>query len=318
MSIDKNFLRLSTLASVRELRAFVAVSRYGNITAAAEALAVTGPAISLLLRSLEEKVGTRLFERTTRAVRLTSAGQQALGYAERILKDLVDLHTTLQEISAGRQGRLRVVATSTIAQTVLPQALARYAQRFPDVKLELDDCAPDQFQERLRSGQADIGIGVLDQERKTDDLHAIPVMQDHLSVVASDNYELPQGAMTWRSLSRYPLITMKPGYGIRTDLERAAREAGVQLNVVNEVTLLGTALSLVANGLGVSVLPKSILGYTGYPHLITRRLVRPSVVRTVSAVFPRNRERAVTAENFLALLQQEFGNIKPGPLPGVH
>lgn len=300
---------LSNLASVRELRAFVAICHHGSVTAAARVLALTGPAVSVLLRELERKLGVRLFERTTRSMRVSAAGREALVFAERILKDLGDLHTGMGDAAAGRCGVVRIAATSALAQTVLPQIMARYADLYPQVRIELNDCAPDQFEHLILQSQVDVGIGVI--ERADPELLAQPLFHDRLCLVAPEQWPQPQKKpVTWQELAEYPLITLRSGYGVRALIDQAAIQANVQLQIAYEVSLMGTAMALVGQGLGVSVLPQSLLHFSAFAGVHARRLVRPAITRTISLVTRRNQAFSQPHRAFSELSQQYFIQLR--------
>jgi LysR family transcriptional regulator, carnitine catabolism transcriptional activator len=118
-----------------------------------------------------------------------------------------------------------------------------------------------------------------------------------------------QRPITWKQLSALPLVTVKPGYGVRRRIERAAEAAGVQLDIVHEVSLLTTAVALSASGLGVAVVPASLLADTHYPGQLSRRLVRPSVERNMALIFRQDRSLSPPAQAFADLLAREFGSV---------
>lgn len=301
--------KLSELASVRELRALVSICHHGSIAAAAQALSLTAPAVSVLLRELEQKLGVRLFDRTTRSLRLSAVGREALVFAERILKDLGDLHAGMEDVAAGRSGTLRIAATSSLAQTLLPQIIAGYARLHPLVRIELNDCAPNQFQELILQGQVDLGVGVL--ERSDPELLAQPIAKDRLHVVATAPWVLPgKRQMRWQLLAGLPLVMMRSGYGIRASLEQAAAQAQVQLQVAHEVNLMGTALALVEQGLGVAVLPESLLHFAHAKDLQMRVLVDPALNRQLSIITRQDHSGSAALQAFIQLARQHVGNLR--------
>ena len=292
--------------SVRQLRAFVAVYQSGQLSSAAQMLSLTQPAVSVLLRELEQRLGVRLFDRTTRSLRRTEAAQEAIVVAERVLADLDGLGRSMSALAAGDRGRVRVAATSTIAQTLLPKAMLRFIEAHPDVKISIDDCAPGQFVEKIHGEQVDLGVGTLDG--KVQGLDERVFVRDHLSVIADRSVRFPHPTqISWKQLAAHSLITVKPGYGVRGSIDRAAADAGVSLQIAHEVTLLGTALAMAASGLGVSVLPASLLAHASYPHLVARRLTRPTVARNIAVVTKRGRMLSPASQAFADLLVREFG-----------
>ena len=298
MAIHKKPLSLSGLPSVRQLRAFVAVYHAGQVSAAAEQLALTQPAVTVLLRELEDRLGVKLFDRSTRTLRRTDAAVEAIGYAERALAELQGLGASMAELAGARRGRVRIAATSTIAQTLLPEALGRFGAAYPEVKAEIEDVAPSEFVETLLAGRVDFGVGTL--EAAVPGLKERVFLEDALAAVAPAGPDFPANrGITWKQLAALPLITVKAGYGVRRRIDAAAEEAGVQLNLVHEVSLLTTAVALAASGLGVAVVPASLAAAHG---LAARKLTRPAVPRPVAIIQKQERSLSPAAQAFADLL----------------
>lgn len=294
------------LPSVRQLRAFVAVYHAGQVSAAAEQLALTQPAVTVLLRELEDKLGVRLFDRSTRALRRTEAAVEALGYAERALAELEALGTSMAELAGARRGRVRIAATSTVAQTLLPGVLRSFLASHPEVKVEIEDLAPSEFVETLLAGRVDFGVGTL--HAAVPGLRERAFLEDVLAAVAPGGPGFPAGKpITWKQLAALPLVTVKAGYGVRGRIDAAAESAGVQLRIVHEVSLLTTAVALAESGLGVAVVPSSMLGRDGRGNLVARKLTRPAVPRNVAVIHKQERSLSPAAQAFADLLVREFG-----------
>lgn len=299
MAIHKKPLSVRQLPSVRQLRAFVAVYRTGQVSAAAELLALTQPAVTVLLRELEGKLGVRLFDRSTRSLRRTEAAQEAIAYAERALAELEALGASMGDLADAKRGRVRIAATSTVAQTVLPPLLRRYLDAHPGVKVEIEDVPPTGFVEALLAERVDLGVGTL--ESAVPGLVERVFLRDELAAVAVAAEEFVDGKpITWKQLAALPLVTVKAGYGVRRRIDAAAEAAGVRLHVVHEVSLLTTAVALAANGLAVAVVPSSLAA----PGLAVRRLTRPVVERHTALVHKQDRSLSPAAQAFADLVLQ--------------
>jgi DNA-binding transcriptional LysR family regulator len=306
-AIHKKPISMRGLPSVRQLRAFVAVYHSGHMSAAAEQLALTQPAVTVLLRELEDKLSVKLFDRTTRTLRRTDAAAEAIAYVERALAELAALAASMAELSDNRRGRVRIAATSTVAQTLLPRAVRRFLERHPGITVAIEDCAPGEFVQILLSERADLGVGTL--EAPVAGLAEQVFLHDSLSAVALPSRTFGAARpISWKQLAALPLITVKPGYGVRRRLDRGARDAGVKLRLVHEVSLLTTAVAMAANGLGVAVVPGTLLAFTPYPELVSRRLVRPAVERNTALIFKQDRSLSPPAQAFADLLAREFGS----------
>ena len=301
VATHKKPLSLRSLPSLRQLRAFVAVYRTGQVSAAADQLALTQPAVTVLLREFEGKLGITLFDRTPRGLRRTEAAIEAMIYAERILADVEALGENMGELVAARRGRLRIGCTSTIAQTLLPPLIREFSQSHPMVELEIVDVAPVDFVETQLGHRFDVGIGTLD--------HAVTgiaeevFLRDTISAVGlpGDDFAA-SGPITWKQLSGHPLITVKPGYGVRRRIDNAALEAGVELRIVHEVSLLMTAIALAEAGVGIAVVPGSLLRHATGSLVVARRLVRPMAERNIALLSVTERQLSPAAQAFRKLV----------------
>ena len=292
---------MRTLPSVRQLRAFVAVYHTGRVSAAAEQLALTQPAVTVLLRELEKKLGVKLFDRSTRTLRRTDAAAEAIAYAERALAELEAMGTSMAELSDARRGRVRIAATSTVAQTLLPELMRRFVDTHPGVQVEIVDLAPTEFVETLLTERVDFGLGTL--EGPVPGLREEVLVRDSLAAIGLPGPKFEgDKPITWKQLATLPLVTVKPGYGVRRRIEAAAQAAGVHLDIVHEVSLLTTAVALAASGLGIAVVPGSLLAFARHPRLIARRLARPTVERNTALVSRTDRSLPPAAQAFRELV----------------
>ena len=288
------------LPSVRQMRAFVAVYQLGHLSAAAEQLSVTQPAVTVLIRELEARLGVKLFDRTTRSLRRTEAADEAIGFVMRALDEMHQLSRSLSDLSGVRRGRFRVAATSTVAQTLLPSLLRNFLQAHPDVEVSVQDCGPLDFVQTLASDRADVGIGSLEQP--------VPGLVEHVflrdelvaAALPGKGFDGQSATMTWRQLVQHPLIVVKPGYGIRRLIDKTLADEGLleQMQVRQEVALLSTALAMAAADLGVAVVPRSIVTHGAFPSMVTRRLTRPVVERAVALVYRVERSLSPAALAF--------------------
>ncbi len=303
MVIHKKSFSLKDLPSVRQLRAFMAIHEAGSLSGAAERLALTQPAVTLLLRELEAKLGVRLFDRTTRTLHATEAAAEAYAYAVRVLGELQDMTQSLSGLASGQRGRIRIAATSTLAQTLLPPVIREFADRWPGVRVAVDDCSPGEFVELIASGRVTLGVGTL--ETPLPNVEERVFFEDTLVAVGLTGAVFKSSRpIRWKQLAAWPLLVVKPGYGVRASIDRAALGAGVTLDIAYEVAMLSTALAMAAAGLGVAVVPASVLVHTPYATLTARRLVDPGVTRNTAVLYERGRTLSTATSAFIELLMR--------------
>jgi DNA-binding transcriptional LysR family regulator len=289
---------------MRQLRAFRAVYQLRKLSAAAEQLSVTQSAVSVLIRQLEDGLGVRLFDRTTRSLRPTPAAEEVLAVAERILRDVDSLGLGLRDLTSLRRGSVRVAVTPTLGEILLPAAVKQFGKLHPGIRVLVDDCSPDQFVSRVVGERVDLGVGT--PERAAAGVDAVRLLGDHLAVVCRKDHPLnARRTVRWIDLEGHSIITVRPGYGIRPLIDGAAASAGVALDVVNEVTFLSTALWMAQAGGGAAIMPSAYARDASSRGLVVRKLTQPVVSRDISIVTRRGRSLSAAAQAFVGLLLEQ-------------
>ena len=295
------------MPSLRQLLVFRSVYQLRKISAAAEQLSLTQSAVSMVLKQMEEGFGIRLFERTTRSLRPTPAAEEALVAVERILRDVEFLGAGLRDLSQLRRGSVSVAVTPTLGEIVLPVALERFRQAHPGIRVIVDDCAPDQFVSRITGEQVDFGIGT--PEEAAADVDTTRLISDQLAVVCRQDHPLAdKTSVRWRDLKGHPVITVRPGYGIRPLIDRSAAAAGVALDIAAEVSYLSTAVWMVQAGQGLAIMPSAYARDSQARQLVVHKLSRPTISRDIAIVSKRGRTLPAAARAFIEELERAVGS----------
>jgi DNA-binding transcriptional LysR family regulator len=290
--------------SLKQLRAFVAVYRLRRLAPAAAQLAVTPSEVSVLIRQCESALDTVLFDRSTRQLEPTAAAHEAIDLAESILQDVAQFGGSFREKRALRSARVHLAVTPAVASALLPSAVRRFVQTHPHIRV-IDDCAPDQFVQRIVSEQVEFGIGT--PERSGPEIETRTLVEDRLCLVCPDDHPLAQRLrVRWADLKDVPLIAVRPGYGVRRTIDEAAARAGVQLQISNEVGFVTSALWMTASGLGVSIWPAALLRNARQGNLVVRPMVAPVVSRSISVINKRGRPLSAACEAFVQTLADDL------------
>jgi len=288
--------------TLKQLRAFLLVHQLRQLSAAAHKLFVTQSAVSMLIRQLEEGLETRLFDRTTRSLHPTAAANQMVPLAERILRDVDLLSTGFRELSTMERGRVCVAITPTLASILLPTAIEHFAKHYPQVHVVIDDCAPDQFISRILAERVDFGIGT--PELPGAEVDTQTLLRDHLALVCQADHPLAAlRRVRWVDLALHPVITVRPGYGIRLLIDTTAARAGVTLKVLDEVSFLSTALMLTSSGMGPSIMPSDYARAAFDPSLVVKPISAPRVSRDTYIVTKRGRSLSAASAVFIDVLR---------------
>lgn len=240
--------------SSRQLAVFLEISRLQSFARAAELVHLSPSGISMLVKELEQQVGARLFERTTRALKLTEAGRQLQPVAERIVQELRDLQAVVQGSEAIARQRLAIAATPTVSASLLPGVLGEFAQSHPQVHVNLADTDVAEVRRRVLDGSADLGLGFF--VKPAVGLLRQPLCKFRLMLISppgSSSGLLP--SKPWSALSRLPLVSLPPDNPIQAVIEKHLAQIGVPARERLFVNLIGTILAMVRSGRGHAVIP---------------------------------------------------------------
>lgn len=271
--------------TLRQIQAFQAVTELSSFSRAAERLGASQPALSQVIRDLENALGARLFDRTTRRVDLTEAGAAFAALALAGLDEITRAVEQVQDLSQLRRGTVRVAAPPLLAWTALPRALAGIANSHPGLEVRIADLGTDAIMEQVRTGQADLGLGTFPPG--ADGFERLPVLRDELmGFVAAD---IAVDRLDWAALAEMDLITLTRESGIRLLTEVGFETAQLPLRPRHEVHQIGTALALVAEGLGCAVLPAYARAAVGTRPIRAVPLTDPVIAREITLITARDR-----------------------------
>jgi len=280
--------------SLRQLRVFQAVAAQGSFTRAGAQVGLSQPAVSRCVTELEQQLGLKLLDRTTREVVLTAAGRNLAARLERVLDDLDAALLDVRGLATQRQGRVRIASSPTLSANLLPECIARCQREHPGLALVLLDRMQHDALASVRSGEVDFGV-VIDPG-PTSELHAEPVLTEPFCFVAPATHRLArQRAVRWTELAGEPLVLLDHASGSRRLIDDALRGQGVTPLLAQEVGHVTTIFRMLDAGLGVSVVPTLALPPSGLPGLVSRPLT-PRIHRDIVLVRRARRVLAPVAE----------------------
>ncbi|HEY3299108.1 MAG TPA: selenium metabolism-associated LysR family transcriptional regulator [Armatimonadota bacterium] len=243
------------------LKTFLAVVRCGSLTRASKELYISQPAVTLQIHKLEREYNSTLFYRRERGVELTPAGKLLYDYAKRIDGIYNEAAEELSALSGSVEGALRVGATLTIGEYVLPPVMGQFKAEYPHVDILLEVENTSRIVEQVASGVLDFGLVEGPFENAT--IRAEKLADDELVLVCSSRHKFAGTAdVDLESILKEPFILREPGSGTRRVFEDALVKAGIRLEDLKVLMQLGSThaiKALVAENIGISVLSKCAL-----------------------------------------------------------
>ena len=249
--------------TLRQMRALVALAKTGNFTLAAQYMHVTQSALSGLIKELEQTLGVRVVDRSTRRIALTETGNELYPLFSQMIDDLDRALANIADQAQLRKGIVRVAVPQLMACTLLPQVIAAWRTRYPDIRISLSDSPVEAVTTRVLSGETDFGIGP--ERDGAPQLEARELMEMPFEAVLPPDHALAKRRrLGWSDLAAHPLITLRGQFTERllADMSTGAADAraggadtlrDLTLRPAHEVTYMTTALAMVASGLGVTV-----------------------------------------------------------------
>ena len=290
---------------LRHLRYFVAVAEELHFGRAAMRLHIAQPPLSQQIRKLEEMLGHALFQRTSREVRLTSAGEELLERARHTLKKIDADVSAVRKVGRGEAGTLTVGFVGSAMLTLLPKLLGKYRRQYPKVDLQLRELYTTGLIDALLNGTVDVGF--MRDAGTSDGLRVEVLMEEPFVVVLPRKHPLAeQKTVAVKSLQHQPFVLFARSYGsVAWKKTMDVCEAhGFTPRVVQEAPQWLTIMTLVGAGLGVTIAPGCVKKLA-VPDTICRRL-RPQSQLTHLELACRANEARPIATEFSELARRTF------------
>jgi LysR family transcriptional regulator, carnitine catabolism transcriptional activator len=298
--------RAKVNVSFKQILAFLSVAETENFTAAADALCTTQSAVSNLIKELERELDLRLFERTTRSVRLTDEGREFLGPANRVFSEFQAAIGTAKALSEQRRGKITVAASPLMASLLLPEAIAEFHSRYPGINVVLRDAPYEKIRHLILDGSAEIGFGRVPEEASG--LSGEVLVTGALNLIVRAGHPLAKvKILTWQDIAKHPFIALTAENGTRQMAEQCAAEAGVTIEPAYEVSFIWTAISMVEAGLGVCVVPCYVHSL-GAKENIKIREIQPGKIKTSIALISRSDKQLSSAAELFQKFIRDYIN----------
>ncbi len=285
----------------RRLQIFYAVAKHRSFSRAADALFMTQPAVTFQIRQLETMHKVRLLERKASGIELTPEGELVKAYAEKILALNEEMTTRLSEMTDEIGGELVVGASLSMAEAVIPDILREFNAHYPQVKICLHVGNSAEIAQRVLGHTVDLGL--IDTPEIPEGVAVSSCGEGELWVVCAPDYPLATSSkgLTWEALVDHEYLARESGSGSREAFKNYLEAQSVSLShlkCVLEIGSLSAMKTLLMQGIGLAVLPKSVVDMACEAGELKGFPFSPPLSRTVNLIYPEDRFRTRLMETF--------------------
>lgn len=293
--------------NIKQVRAFLAVAQSMNFTHAASQLHLSQPALSLTIKALEENLGGKLLTRTTRHISLTPEGEALVPIAKRLLAQWENAEDEMRQRFALQLGKITIASMPAFAASLLPKAIQIYHASYPNIQVAINDVLSDIVIEMVRNNQVELGISF--ESSSLFDLSFYPLYEDTFIAILPKNHPLEQQErITWQALLEYKFITLQRPSSVRTMIENALNEAGIELNVAFDAHQLTTVGRMVSEGMGVAVVPALCRQQAIEQGAVCRPIIQPEIRRRVGVICQPRSQLSIAAAAMLDVLIETYSS----------
>lgn len=294
----------------RQLRAFSILARTGSFTATAQELHLSQSAISHAMKALEQEIGCRLLDRMGKTVVLNQAGEQLLVHVEKVLQEMDTARAELGRLGKWGSSRLRIGASTTACQHVLPAVLREFKESFPQCAISIEPGDTPEMIDALRAHRIDLAVNL--EPRREEPLEFRPLFADELVFITSPLHPWAQASKVVRDeIPRQHYILYGKGSYTFQMIERYFREEQIVLHSLLDLGNMEAIKELVKLGLGVSILaPWTARKELGEKSLVALPLGRRKLKRRWGVLHWRGRRLSLAEETFVGLCESVCAKIR--------
>jgi len=301
--------------STRQLQAFLAIARLGSFTRAAEEIFVTQAGLSLMLKDLETQVGARLFDRTTRSVRLTPAGEALLPTARRMMADWESATSNVGRLAADAEQRVSLAATPLIASSVLPLWLQAFRKTHPAIRVSISDLDRRDILLGIEAGELDVGLGAFFRPATGIDRQLLARFDMVLvrgkaksSRTRRRGFEAGRH-VKWSVLNDQELVSLPNDNPIQKLVDAQLRSLGITTRRSAALQNIQAMISMVEAGHGVAALPGFVVPACARYEVTVQALVEQVVPIEFFAVSMKGRLRTALVSDIVGALGAHFREL---------
>ncbi|ENV11252.1 LysR family transcriptional regulator [Acinetobacter gyllenbergii] len=293
--------------TLKQLKAFLALTRTLNYANASAELHLSQSALSLSIKSLEEELGGKLFKRNTRRVELTQEGKSLIPYAKKLLANWEDMEKDVKQRFKLNRGTLNIASMPFVTHAILPQVIHSFLAKHPNISFSIHDIPNEKVLENVQDGIFEIGICF--EPPRNDQLEFKPLFEEDFLALLPKTHPLASAdSISWKQLCANPFVTLQHPSIVRHLIEENCLKNHLTLDLKVECHQISSLSSFVALDMGVSAIPRHFQNFIDKEHNVLIEIEDGKLPQAIGIVYKKDFELSnISAEFIEILLQHDFG-----------
>lgn len=289
---------------IYQLQELLEVAKQGNFSQAAHKFCVTPSSLSQQIKKLEDELGVVLFERTTRSVHLTQAGQELVERSKKIIEELSIIDREMEKYKLGEYGRLSIGGTPALKVNGITHKIAYFQKEYPNISIKIHEAECFDIYPLLENKKIDVAFVTAFDKYKQEklSLNSIPLVYDELVLVTNTDHPFAgKKEIDLREASEEKFILFSKSSGLYVQTMDACHEAGFEPRSAFETQYVDTCLGLVAEGIGITILSSNSVKNTQWNNISIIPL-KQKIPRVFSMVYPKSKNISPVLKNFIQFI----------------
>ncbi|MGJ7911685.1 LysR family transcriptional regulator [Neobacillus sp. LXY-1] len=292
---------------IRQLTYFTVVAKEKSFTVAAKVLHISQPALSKMIKNLEDELGVLLFDRSEKFVQLTDAGEELYAQAQKLLSDFESLTESIRDTEHLKKGHIKIGIPPVIGTSYFPSLIAGFRNLYPGVTLSILEEGAKTISERVEDGSVDAGVVILPIDLEK--FNSIPIVSDENVLILHRNHPLANKEIVYyEDLKDENFVLLNETFMLHHRIISACRETGFEPKVTIKSSQWDFIAELVALNQGISILPRPIVEKYNSSMILQLPVNHPSVKWEISIILKKNRYISFALKRFIEYVQRNISS----------
>ncbi|WLR55854.1 LysR family transcriptional regulator [Mesobacillus subterraneus] len=289
----------------RQLMYFVQVAKDNSFTIAAKNLHLSQPALSKMIKKLEEDLGVQLFDRSEYKMNLTDAGERLFEEGQRLLSEMDSITEAIQDTKNLKTGNVSVGIPPVIGTSYFPPLIANFRHDYPGINLSIIENGAVTVYEMVEKGLVDLGLVIMPE--LSDQIEYIPVTNDEVVLIVHKDHPLAnQEKVIFEDLKDESFALLNETFLLHHHVVKACREAGFEPNIYFKSSQWDFLTELVCLNQGVSILPRPILARFNSRNIKQIPIEHPEMKWRIAIILKKNRYVSFAAKKFIEYIKEHI------------